>query len=317
MTFLFRYRRSTLAVALGLVVWLASVALVVGQAPQPAVQMSEQVFKNVQVLKGIPVDEFMGTMGLFSAALTVCCGDCHTGAGTSNPEMGGRPAQEAHGAPDDPDGRGHQSRQLQRASGRDVLDVSSRQRAPHGHAAARQDVRRADDRAARRRSPPRRPASRRPIRFSTSTFRRSAAPRGWPSLTSYIAKGTAMPFGDSGRVPGGNLREGAESARDVRPPAGRRHGADVRRSSGLFHPAAHRRRGISVDGRRERRGQARRGAGVSRTNQTGPDQLARRLLDDSQRERSARRAGHWAVGAARRRSTSTRIRVCWCEWCGT
>src|SRR4051812_17248140 len=34
--------------------------------------MSEQVFKNIQVLKGIPVDEFMGTMGLFSAALNVC-----------------------------------------------------------------------------------------------------------------------------------------------------------------------------------------------------------------------------------------------------
>jgi photosynthetic reaction center cytochrome c subunit len=87
MTSLFRYRRSSLAVATGVVVWLASVALVVGQAPQPAaVQMSDQIFKNVQVLKGIPVDEFMGTMGLFSAALTVCCGDCHTGAGTSNPK---------------------------------------------------------------------------------------------------------------------------------------------------------------------------------------------------------------------------------------
>jgi hypothetical protein len=49
-------------------------------------QMAEEVFKNIQVLKGIPVDEFMGTMGLFSAALTVCCGDCHTGAGTSNPK---------------------------------------------------------------------------------------------------------------------------------------------------------------------------------------------------------------------------------------
>ncbi|HWW85558.1 MAG TPA: photosynthetic reaction center cytochrome c subunit family protein, partial [Vicinamibacterales bacterium] len=52
----------------------------------PRVQMSEQVFKNVQVLKGIPVDEFMGTMGLFSAALSVCCAECHTGAGTSNPK---------------------------------------------------------------------------------------------------------------------------------------------------------------------------------------------------------------------------------------
>src|SRR5205085_3166064 len=53
-------------------------------APRP--QLSEEAFKNIQVLKGIPVDEFMGTMGLFSAALTVCCGDCHTGAGGSNPK---------------------------------------------------------------------------------------------------------------------------------------------------------------------------------------------------------------------------------------
>jgi outer membrane lipoprotein-sorting protein len=39
--------------------------------------MSEQVFKNVQVLKGIPVDEFMNTMGVFSAALGMSCEDCH------------------------------------------------------------------------------------------------------------------------------------------------------------------------------------------------------------------------------------------------
>src|SRR5215831_9533386 len=86
MTFLSRYMRPATAVAAAVIVWAASVALVAGQAPQPAVQLSDQVFKNIQVLKGLPVDEFMGTMGLFSAALTVCCGDCHTGAGTSNPK---------------------------------------------------------------------------------------------------------------------------------------------------------------------------------------------------------------------------------------
>ena len=37
--------------------------------------IADTAFKNVKVLKGIPVDEFMGTMGLFSAALSVCCGD--------------------------------------------------------------------------------------------------------------------------------------------------------------------------------------------------------------------------------------------------
>jgi photosynthetic reaction center cytochrome c subunit len=94
-------RRPTLAVGAMIVAWLISVAFAasgrrpafitaafaqgVGQAAN-APQMSEAAFKNIQVLKGLPVDEFMGTMGLFSAALSVCCGDCHTGAGTSNPK---------------------------------------------------------------------------------------------------------------------------------------------------------------------------------------------------------------------------------------
>jgi len=57
---------------------LFSVAVVgqAGQAPRP--QMSEEVFKNVQILKGIPVDEFMDTMGMFAAALSLNCVDCHT-----------------------------------------------------------------------------------------------------------------------------------------------------------------------------------------------------------------------------------------------
>src|ERR1700674_2989845 len=39
--------------------------------------MAEEVFKNVQVLKGIPVNEFMGTMGYFSASLGLNCTFCH------------------------------------------------------------------------------------------------------------------------------------------------------------------------------------------------------------------------------------------------
>src|SRR2546425_6659155 len=61
-------------------------------APRP--QMSEEAFKNIQVLKGIPVDEFMGAMGLFSAALSVCWGDCHTGAGGSNPRWEADPPRK-------------------------------------------------------------------------------------------------------------------------------------------------------------------------------------------------------------------------------
>src|SRR5215469_2664170 len=64
------------------------------QAQTAKPQMSEAAFKNIQVLKGIPVDEFMGTMGLFSAALSVCCGDCHTGAGTSDPKWEADPPRK-------------------------------------------------------------------------------------------------------------------------------------------------------------------------------------------------------------------------------
>ena len=47
-----------------------------GQERKP--QMSEELFKNVQVLRGIPVDEFMDTMGMISAALGLNCLDCHS-----------------------------------------------------------------------------------------------------------------------------------------------------------------------------------------------------------------------------------------------
>src|ERR1700728_1123234 len=62
---------------------LIGAGLVVAQTAAPAKPlMSDQVFKNVTALKGIPVDDFMETMGLISAALSFDCSDCHTGAGT-------------------------------------------------------------------------------------------------------------------------------------------------------------------------------------------------------------------------------------------
>lgn len=38
---------------------------------------AEQVFKNIQSLKGIPADEFMATMGFFTASLGESCTFCH------------------------------------------------------------------------------------------------------------------------------------------------------------------------------------------------------------------------------------------------
>src|SRR5262245_1003152 len=41
-----------------------------------------QVFKNVQVLKDVTVDDFMTLMGLMTAAVGGDCADCHKDAGT-------------------------------------------------------------------------------------------------------------------------------------------------------------------------------------------------------------------------------------------
>jgi photosynthetic reaction center cytochrome c subunit len=60
------------------VVTLVGAALASGQAqPDQKPPLAEDVFKNVQLLKGMPVDQFMGTMGFFSASLGLNCTDCH------------------------------------------------------------------------------------------------------------------------------------------------------------------------------------------------------------------------------------------------
>lgn len=53
-------------------------------APEQKAEMSDTVFKNVQVLKGIPVDQFMGTMGFFAASLGLNCTDCHAAESAGN-----------------------------------------------------------------------------------------------------------------------------------------------------------------------------------------------------------------------------------------
>ena len=55
--------------------WARSQSTMAGADQKP--QMSEDAFKNVQVLRGIPVNEFMGTMGFFAASLGMNCTDCH------------------------------------------------------------------------------------------------------------------------------------------------------------------------------------------------------------------------------------------------
>ena len=79
---------SILIVAVALL-WLTAIsANASSQAPpaQNPVRMAEEVFQNVQVLKGIPADEFLDTMGMFSSALLFDCVSCHAQEIISDPK---------------------------------------------------------------------------------------------------------------------------------------------------------------------------------------------------------------------------------------
>jgi len=60
------------------VAWLLCAGAAAAQpGPEQKPLMAEDVFKNVKVLRGIPVNEFMTTMGFFSASLGENCTYCH------------------------------------------------------------------------------------------------------------------------------------------------------------------------------------------------------------------------------------------------
>jgi hypothetical protein len=66
-------------------VFATSIAVAARQAAAPAAQpagaaplMSDQFFKDIRVLKGIPVDEFIDTMGMFAGATAKDCTGCHS-----------------------------------------------------------------------------------------------------------------------------------------------------------------------------------------------------------------------------------------------
>src|SRR5258706_10311272 len=77
------------AAALSIICVLAAAAVFgqarpAAQAAAPKPQLSDEAFKNVRVLKGIPVREFMNTMGFFAASLGLNCTDCHGSASASD-----------------------------------------------------------------------------------------------------------------------------------------------------------------------------------------------------------------------------------------
>ena len=125
-----RTRLSAAALAAGAV--LAGVSQrTSAQATQAAASKPptvDDVFKNVQALKGLTVDDFMLTMGIMSAAVGSDCVGCHPSAGTDHVDW----------ALDTPRKRTarrmvqmvatHQSRQLRRSPGGHLLELPSRPR---------------------------------------------------------------------------------------------------------------------------------------------------------------------------------------------
>src|ERR1700741_1589591 len=72
-------RPPTLGAMATIALWLLNTSAS-GQTAPPKQLMSEQAFKNITVLKGIPVDEFMNTMGFIAASTNYNCTDCHVEA---------------------------------------------------------------------------------------------------------------------------------------------------------------------------------------------------------------------------------------------
>src|SRR5438876_5280835 len=79
------WRRAILGAAEIVIVGLAGLGYARSQAAQTVrPQMSDEAFKDIRVLKGVPVDEFMDVMGMFSASLGYCCTDCHVKEAVGN-----------------------------------------------------------------------------------------------------------------------------------------------------------------------------------------------------------------------------------------
>lgn len=70
------YRQAVAASFLAMLTCLAGAARA-QDVPQEKPLLAEQAFKNVQVLRGMSVKEFMETMGFFAASLNANCTTCH------------------------------------------------------------------------------------------------------------------------------------------------------------------------------------------------------------------------------------------------
>ena len=65
------------SIATAMMSLLTVASLRAGQSPADPPLVSEQHFKNIQLLKGMPVDTFFDVMGMFAASMGNDCTFCH------------------------------------------------------------------------------------------------------------------------------------------------------------------------------------------------------------------------------------------------
>ncbi len=120
--------RRLIAPAAAVLVCLITIPPAAGQqATAEKPQMVEDVFKNVQVLKGIPVNEFMDTMGFFAAALGLNCTGCHVPESLQDwSKFADDVPRKRMARANDPYGERVQQDGLRRTAHADVLDLPSR-----------------------------------------------------------------------------------------------------------------------------------------------------------------------------------------------
>ena len=259
--------------------WLSSVVLTSGQTAPAGPPMAEQVFKNIQVLKGIPVNEFMGTMGVFSAALGMSCEDCHA-AGDADWSVYAKDSPRKQMARVMVTMMATINKTHFRGRQVDLLYV------PRGSARPRNTADLAERTARRPASirtecSSRRPTRLAPKRCSTSSFKRSAA-RSVPGAQELRrarherrlwTRERAAPTEIYAR-PGQRTTIIHTSAGDARPPT-----TAVRVDCGAVQAGC----GVGIERSGDRWPEARRGLGVSQQHPAGADEVASRLpsvIDD-------------------------------------
>ena len=145
----FRSRRVVLVAASTLAGYVLGVGIVRAQAQaEQTPRLAEDVFVNVPALGGLPVDEFMDTMGMFSASLRH---DLHRlpcrGKPQRSTRLWRRNNSEADFARHGSDGKRHQQGQFRRTTLCELLHLPSRRPQPEGRAQSGSAVQRTPGRS--------------------------------------------------------------------------------------------------------------------------------------------------------------------------